>query len=526
MALTPQQVEQALVGLAADNDPLRVIKAIHDLHSDLQREAAGWAMSVRHASLLNMSSFIINAGQDAREIVAVQQGERWAREALDSGSLPDRFLPMARYNIANAILAEVDIQAAPPRTNDDPLAPGRYTIAARLEHAEELREARVLLANVGHGTTVDPKQRGTALCNLANTLSASGRWVEAYEAYVDALAADPTNGNAAGNAAVCLRRAARAGLGLPGHLMAVSDKYVAVAHANRQRTVEVAGEAVARRWDEIQMSGSTGHSTHVGDADDPYRQWVAQNRLALTATVEGLGTEGPRWDSAAVRRVTTSLAESKPPPIFAMMNVIKADYLAARRLAFRGERMLNELVQGQHVDDPGMYTDTLEGDVYGEHAASLILASRATLDVLDKLAVAANDHLNVGQSPARIDFRTFWQDARTGAIRARLVPTTGPGFTALALAELAGDTQGGLYKELQELRNAGTHRMIKVTSATTTGIDKVALSNIDASHLVDATHKALRVARAAYLYLIGLIHEHEPVNTRGQQPHVVLGAQA
>lgn len=86
-----------------------------------------------------------------------------------------------------------------------------------------------------------------ALCNLGNLLDDSGRWVEAYTAYADALEADPTNGNAAGNIAEFLRRRLGRQVDQRGHLAAVYDKYVAMAQSLRQRTVEVAGAAAADR---------------------------------------------------------------------------------------------------------------------------------------------------------------------------------------------------------------------------------------------------------------------------------------
>ena len=128
-------------------------------------------------------------------------------------------------------------------------------LSARKQDRELLRDARLLFSVVGYDDQVAGELRGRALCNLANTLDDSGRWVEAYQAYRDALDADPTNGNAAGNAAELIRRRISSGRGALGHYAVVHDELADLAVANRARTVEIAGEATASRWDDAPRFG-------------------------------------------------------------------------------------------------------------------------------------------------------------------------------------------------------------------------------------------------------------------------------
>lgn len=109
-----------------------------------------------------------------------------------------------------------------------------------------------------------------------------------------------------------------------------------------------------------------------------------------------------------ISSVVTPVEIVDAPAIFRMLNLLKADYLVARRLAFNAERMLDEAPYGQHHDDPGRYIDTLDHALYGEPAGMLILAQRSALDTLDKIAVAVNDHLNLGDDPRKVNFRDFW----------------------------------------------------------------------------------------------------------------------
>ena len=58
-----------------------------------------------------------------------------------------------------------------------------------------------------------------------------------------------------------------------------------------------------------------------------------------------------------------SSAGERVPGIFGALNVLKAEFLVARRLAFQGQRMHAEAPAHQHADDPGLYTDTLDGSL-------------------------------------------------------------------------------------------------------------------------------------------------------------------
>ncbi|KQQ65398.1 hypothetical protein ASF63_15800 [Microbacterium sp. Leaf320] len=157
-----------------------------------------------------------------------------------------------------------------------------------------------------------------------------------------------------------------------------------------------------------------------------------------------------------------------------------------------------------------MYADTLDMSLYGEPPARLILAQRATLDLLDKIAVAANDHFGTGMSPRKVTFANFWCEARTGRLREGLPVPQELASAAVALAELAFDIDGvGLYPEAKTLRNAGTHRLVHLTYDSPTGVTELAHSSIDAQALVHAAHQSLRVARAAIIYFIDLVEDQQ-----------------
>ncbi|MGN6326132.1 LA2681 family HEPN domain-containing protein [Pseudolysinimonas sp.] len=450
------------------------------------------------------SSMLINLGDDHRDRDAVESGIRCAQDALEQDGEP-QLAEQLQYNIANGRSALHKLNAREWKAADPTLPPGLIALRDR----EMLRHLRRGFSVVGYSAAHDDT-RGRALCNLGNELDHSGRWVEAYQAYVDALTADPTNGNAAGNAAEMLRIRVARGRGLSGHYAALYDKYREQALKHRDRTVELAGEDVAKRWDALPPSGSQGHVSHDGDPLDGYQQWIKQHRLALTLAVEGLGSDNPRWDDALVQGVTVPMEEPDPPRIFTSMNVLKAEYLVARRLAFDGEVLLNESPFAQHPSDSGTYSDTLDMSLYGETPARLVLAQRATLDLLDKIAVAANDHFETGLVPRVVNFAKYWREPGSDVLRDGLPVPDKLMSAGVALAELAFDMDpAGMYPAAKTLRNAGTHRLVNLTWGEATGATELAHSSVDARSLIEATREALRVARAAYIYLIDLVQDQQ-----------------
>lgn len=452
-----------------------------------------------------LSSLLINFGKRKRQLATLREGKDCAAQALVES--PDTaLLGELTYNHANADAGILDLDRKTERDLPDRSRP---RTRFELRFKDVLRSLRTAYRDAGESRTTTPDIRASALCNLANYLDDSGRWVEAYEAYVEAFTIDPTNGNAWGNAAELLRRRIIIGRGMIGHYAALHDEYLANAKSLRHRTIEIAGIAVADRYDAMPFYNDHGHVRHGGDELDPYQSWIVKHRLALTTAVEGLGSDSPRWDDAAPGGVYVGPGEPDPPRIFISLNVLKADFLTARRLAYTGERQLRAYADRQHPDDTGVYASTLDSAIYGEPSAMLVLAQRSTLDLLDKLAVAANDHFGAGRSPNTVNFRGFWCDYGQNKIN-KALHHSDSATAALALSELAYDIDdGGLYPLAKTLRNAGTHRIIRVNDGSPVDVTDATHSTVTAEVLIASTHESLMVARAAYLYLIDLIADGE-----------------
>lgn len=448
------------------------------------------------------SSLVINAGTDLNDKDLLAQGKALASQSLSESPQDSPLHYQCMYNVANATLAECEIGLPSKSTREDQLGD---ILENRRKNRTALRDARRMLKAVGSSPHADAHTRSSAYCNLANCLDNSDRWAEAYDSYLLALDVDPTNGNAAGNLAQLLMKRIHSGIGQTGHIAAVYDKYVKLAQSLREGTVAFAGEGTAARWDSLEKTESLGHLSHgIEGSDDEYRTWVSRFRLALSAAVEGLGSEDAHWDGAAIEILHGVSIEKMTPPILAEMNVLKSDFLVSRRLAFDGYVQIAEGPK-QKDDDSGYYIETLDYSLYGTQYSKLFLAQRSALDVLDKTAVVANEHFEIGDDASYVSFRHFWA-TKDGHIRSKLQENPQRSLAAFALSELAYDMgKGGMYAPSQALRNAGTHRIAHAAVLEATGVTIDARSRIQLRELVDSTILALQLTRSAYLYLIDLV---------------------
>lgn len=376
--------------------------------------------------------------------------------------------------------------------------PARY-----LDSREMQREGRRALARAG--SLDNPADATQALTNLGNWLDSSGRWAEAFEIYQQAVAIDPTNGMAYGNAALLLLRRAHETPVHAAHLAGVAARYARLEREHRAQTLRYGGPSAADHFDRLVISDLPVHPTT--DTPDAFQSWVASERLALSLTVEGLPV-GPAWDEVGVERLHQSIADggSEVPALFAIVNTLKHDYLLARRLTY-------ECVRQPPGPDTSTYADTLDYAIYGGLPAQLTLAQRASLDLLDRVAVAANEYLKAGIEAHKVDFRNFWtttkrhQDWR---------PEVGSEVVAgnrgvLALADLSFDLdEGGYLSDYRELRNLGTHRFAVLHDlAVGSHAHSEAVEHILLGDFEESLMSTLRIARAAILYLVELIRSRE-----------------
>ena len=425
------------------------------------------------------ASLLIDIGSHAKRKDAVEEGVSLMRQLIAAHADSHE----CRYNLANGLVALADLDSTP--------WPSSLFVTR-----DTRREARSLLQASCRAEDLDLAAQ--AFTNLGNALDRSYRWSEAFDTYMDALSFDSTNGVAAMAAARMLVRCASRGIGDSEALRRVAMRYAKIARANRDRVLQLAGPGGVAALEEL-PDGEAAAKPDVSGMK-PYLRFVAEHHLALVPTIEGLDPKLRRWDSLMIHSISEPLdTPPGPPPLLAMFNTIKAGYLAARHLAFRALSVRER--------QTGRYADTLDYALYGTDVASLLLAQRAAIDVLDQIAVALNDYLGLGLGVRQVDFVKLWREKDELEWRTALEEEIKAGNSAVvALGELAEDLSAGFLRTKLEARNASTHRFTVLhDEALGRSRPCEAIEHRGYSAFVEETIATLKAVRAATLYFVEIV---------------------
>ncbi|WP_219842219.1 LA2681 family HEPN domain-containing protein [Xanthomonas arboricola] len=398
----------------------------------------------RYNMMVLRAAVLVDGGALTLQQDAIEEGLTLFREL--HGLFPTADIT---YNLANGLVAAV---GTPPR------AP------SWLDHQErttELRaEARRCFWKVAQDPDADSSLRTQAWTNLANQFNASYRLGEAHDAWLAALTIDPENGVAAGSAARNLLWLYERG-GCSDLTRIEAILLAKIAHRHRDRVIQYAGAQAAEQI--AAFASTAGDALPRSAHTDPFIEWAERERLTLAPVVELVDPSLGKLDWLMLPGILEreSGASGMPPPVFAMFNVLKSDFILARDLAWRSLDESGWLATGR-------FGDTLDYAAYGPDASALVLAHRTALDLLDKVAVTANHYFEFGQPPDKVYFGKLWRrnpDKMTGVrvLAEKVEKTIRLGVSALyGLVELADDydSSTGILRSQKDLRNAGTHRFV------------------------------------------------------------------
>jgi len=461
-----------------DRDPEAAVRQAREL-PEIHHESGATSDSVR-------AGLFIDAATSLDDIELVREARSILESLIEADS---RRLDLV-FSLANALSTECQ------------LVPFENT-SWFLVTLDGRRKARAAYQRV-IDSRIEGEIRARSHANLGNELWRAHRWVEAYDAYLDALRADSTNYVAATGAAKVLIRARDLHIGDPSILEAAAASHLRKVDEGRERMIELAGLAAAEELDRLQrLPLPSSEMPDLSTADD-YEKFVASNRLMLAPTIEGLDASLKRWDSLAIERVieSTDCGEGGVPPVFAFFNSAKAEYLTARWLFYLATD------ENTAIPETGYFHDTLDYAIYGIRPSLAVLAQRAALDALDKIAVLVTEYLGLDEDPKKVGFNSRWYRRTKKNIEGwnagveNEINADNRGF--IALAEISADlSPDGFLGRKKELRNAGTHRAIILHDiGQSPSRDTKYATHTSVSEYHRVVLETLRLARASLLYLV------------------------
>ena len=470
-----KRLQQSLQSLI-DKDPAEAVEEARSIPSDAKIE--GISLSGLKAGIL------IDAGSRTNNREAITEGIELFREMLQK--YPDR--PEFHYNLANGLVSLAD---------QEPYKDTEWYLTTSDLRTEARTHFKTAVSLEGSESIAS-----VAFTNLGNALLRIHRWVEAYDSYVSALKQDLTNGVASTGAARVLLRCIKRSIGDREILLSVAARHLELAQKHPNRIKELAGlqafEELSKLLEKPLKGGQMPDLTYAS----AYETFVASHRLMLSPTIEGLDISLKRWDSLVFQSLSEPVgAPHGVPSLFAMFNVMKADFLLVRYLAFQA-------LNGE-LPDSGSYSDTLDYAVYGVKPATLALAQRACMDVLDKIAVATAEYF--GLTRKDVYFATFWFEKKKGqplTWNPELSAHIKQGNTGIvALAELSLDLgEKGFLHEKKDYRHASTHQFTVLHDlGCEPSRPSVYVNHCGVHSFESILIESLQLTRAALLYFVDMV---------------------
>lgn len=398
----------------------------------------------------------------------------------------------------------------------------------------DLFEARIEHGKVRSDKQATQELRSQSATNFGNALIETGRWVEALDFFQEARGLWPRNGVAALREMQCLMGFHNAARDYPEKYGSYSDlnslgqcivdlskvveeRYTEISQISGEQAVGQAKHAVSQI-----KSPSTEINIHNGG---PYLDFIENNRLALSLFCSSSQYGSGKVDTVAFQSITEDdWKATSVPEIFAMLNVMKADYALARQLFYEARfddctTIFQETVKS---------SDTLDYSIYGVQVSAMCCAQRIAYDILDKIAVALSGHLKLGAAK-KATFDNFWHKPDNSNKRV-LNKKVESGLNAgnrglLALYDLYRDTtkvipeKAGFLRALKDYRNSSTHRFT-VLHDEYLGMGRSSGRLVDHEHVMrfeELTLSSIKLARAAIFYFCDAINFAENLKTRSNK---------
>ena len=468
-----------------------------------------------------------------KAIVLIDCGDALARwntvnegvELLQSLFSSDTPNPEDMYNLANGLQVRA-------RHSYGPVSPvfGRAP--------EDRFQARVLFGQVMKQQETTTETKSQMATNIGILLLETHRWVEALDWFRHAQRELPRNGVAAFQEMRRLMKLAA----LFGQDRKTYHSYCDL-DALLQRVRTLSG-IVENNYNTIsEFAGSAALEIVVPTVQDakkievfpeptlenPYYKFVQENDLTLRVCCSVDAYEDRQIDCLNIPSVQTALgAGHEVPEIYAMMNVMKADFAFARQLFFD----VQECVEDTFLFETTTHSDTLDYALYGVRYSALTTAQRVAFDILDKIAVAMGCYFSIEKAD-KTSFSRVWGTTGKGGVfkfRTKIETELGRGNQGLiALYNIHQDISkdegrgAGFMKVFKQCRDTSTHKFsVLHDMGVRSGFSSSsAVEHQRVDEFERLTLDSIKLARAALFYFVDAVVFSEKNNTRDDEAFVL-----
>jgi len=511
-ALLPEHREEVV-------DRVSMVDSIANLSTTDQLRVIGW---------------LVDHGSDLGSRIAISAGIDLAK-TVDSDSLDAEHRGMLQYRLGTAYSNRMSLQAKRGDEwnweNND------------LEHA--IRHFRRTIQE----DTVDelaPLEQWRSFTNLGNLYSTTGRFVEAFDFWNEALIQQPYFFPARGQRGIGFYTYSQYDHDGKHRAVLLKKAYDQLEVAKMDRLVGLSPEKTVQQFERYQARISSEfespppsdgllefENNDLGDSSEEraYRRWCLRHRLFLNTLNDVTSEPVAAQDTLHLGQLQDTRQE-RIVTCLGLWNHLVEEYVTARHLLYQGSHP-----DGTHYADRDVYlTNTLDYPIHSVQGEYLKISLRTAYSIFDKIAQFINYYFECGRDTGEVQFSDIWFQNRHGSglqeqfSSRENLPLRGLYWLSKdfnndsLLIENSLDLAG---RELAELRNGVEHRYVKLTEWGLSGRRANGLTDELATTMSrdEFERKALtmlRKTRAALIYLTLAVYHEERQKPERTSPAMPL----
>ena len=453
----------------------------------------------------NKLGFLVDIGFGLKNQNIIRQaleiGEQFLKNQKDV-----KFSYIIHYNLANGYILLYGL--AERKTSIEAIPQSENLQKAKLHFRDALRLCEEI--------NFDFKKQ--VFVNYGNCLDALGRVVEAIIAYDNAIIIDNKFSMAIGNRSKALCFFAdisgkyRAAIYLEAYqsIKSIIDNpdLIAIGGLGVKKSFENELKKIESYFkDKKVLTKKLAHSkystTKLSEFEIYYLEICSKNNLFLNFHIHDIQCESAITDPIFISLITKIKENNTFYQLAKYINQIKEDYAIARLLLVQSQFRREDI---DRISRRTTYVNTLDYSQFNLYFGLLKSAFKEAYNILDKIAVFINDYYKLGLTEDKIYFTSIWQ--KNNKIRDEILKSKN--ISLYALYDIYQDFKSGHYKNIQNIRNASTHKKLVIFDSVLTDWDKKDdKCNIGYNTMLNETINLLRLTKSAIIYLINFVNIEE-----------------
>lgn len=246
-----------------------------------------------------------------------------------------------------------------------------------------------------------------------------------------------------------------------------------------------------------------------------YRKFCLLNHLTLSEHSLYCKCIGARWDDLTIPMSTIPIGGPFVPRMEHVLNRLKAEYALARLLFYRSQE--NNDIEWNVFDEEVAFTELYEHEAIGLRPEMLRTSFRLCFGILDKIAHALCELFELAQPEDNIYFESFWKSNEKRWNKINSIKN----FSLIALYSQATDlnSKSGEWSLYKNWRNSLEHEMFILEGAPETVFDpfsvykgKFPVQRVSSEEFRLKTLHLLQLVRSAIFNFVFCVREEGSKN--------------